>query len=133
MHDTTQGNVRLFILVMIGCLVFSSQTRAETVLKVAVIAHSVSTSIEARKVRMQQGWTETTNLRQADAILVVCRSGLIRPLDSSYNSIQELDRDAESQLNIVGLNFHVYIYRINDDLSVDEIKHVHYPTDDWLN
>jgi hypothetical protein len=103
---------------------------AERGLSVGVIAHSVSTRMEAREVLQRQGWTETTNLRQADQILVVCRSGLSLPLNSSYGSIKELDKDADSQLDISGSNFHIYVYRINDDLSVDEVKHIHYPAND---
>ena len=101
---------------------------AQRGLNVAVIAHSVSTSMEAREIRYRQGWGETS-LRQADAILVVCRSGLSHPLSSSYESTKELDDAADSQLNISGSNFHVYVYRINDDLSVDEVEHIHYPAD----
>jgi hypothetical protein len=119
----------LVMVILVSGVSFPILAYAERGLNVAVIAHSVSTSMEAREVLRRQGWTETS-LRQADAILVVCRSGLSYPLSSSYDSIKELDEDAESQLNISGSNFHVYIYRINDDLSVDEIKHSHYPADD---
>ena len=103
---------------------------AEPGLNVAVIAHSISTRAEARNVMRRQGWAEAASLRQADAILVVCRSGLNWPLSSSYRSIKELDDDADSQLNISGSNFHIYIYQINNNLGVDEVKHVHYPVDD---
>ena len=103
---------------------------AERGLNVAVIAHSISTRAEARNVMRRQGWSEAANLRQADAILVVCRSGLNWPLSSSYRSIKELDDDADSQLNISGSNFHIYIYQINNNLGVDEVKHVHYPAND---
>ena len=59
-----------------------------------------------------------------------CRSGLNWPLSSSYRSIKEPDDDAASQLNIRGSNFHIYIYQINNNLGVDEVKHVHYPVED---
>ncbi len=101
-------------------------TEAERELNLSVIAHSVSTRAEARKILRQERWSETSNLQQADGILVVCRSMLSDPLDSSYSSIKELDEDAESQLNIGVSNFHVYVYRINDDLSVDELQHGYY-------
>jgi hypothetical protein len=117
-------------LVFVCASAFSVSVYAQKGLGVAVIAHSISTRMEAREVLRRQGWTGTTNLRQADAILVVCRSGLSWPLNSSYNSIRELDDDADSQLNISGSNFHIYVYRINDDLSVDEIKHINYPAND---
>lgn len=119
----------LLMVILVSGISFSTSANGERGLNVAVIAHSISTSMEAREVRRRQGWTETS-LRQADAILVVCRSGLSYPLSSSYLSIKELDNDANSQLNITGSNFHVYIYRINDDLSVDEIKHINYSAND---
>lgn len=120
----------LALLAFVCVLVFSVPAYAERGLSVAVIAHSISTRMEAREVLRRQGWTETTNLRQADAILVVCRSGLNWPLNSSYRSIKELDDDADSQLNISGSNFHIYVYQINDNLSVDEVKHIHYPANE---
>lgn len=111
----------------ISAIATSLPTYAERGLSLGVIAHSVSTSMEAREVLRQQGWSETPNLRQADGILVVCRSMLGYPLNSSYNSIKELDDDANAQLNISGSKFHIYLYQINDDLSVNEVKHINYP------
>ena len=99
-------------------------------LNLAVIAHSVSTRIEARAVLRRQGWTQTDDFRRADGILVVCRSSLTYPLDASYPSIRDLDRDADSQLNISGPLYHVYLYRIDSDLSVSEVRHVHYKAND---
>ncbi len=131
MHRIKKGTTWLLVILAFVCsFVFSLPANAEKGLNVAVIAHSISTRMEARQVLMRKGWTETTNLRQADGILVVCRSGLNWPLNSSYPSIKELDDDADSQLNISGSNFHIYVYRINDDLSVDEDKHIHYPAND---
>ena len=128
-HVTKRYRILYSLLFLLSFSLAPSVVSAERALNVAVIAHSISTSMEAREVRRRNGWTET-DLRQADAILVVCRSGLNWPLNSSYDSIKELDDDADSLLNISGSNFHIYIYRINSDLSVDEIKHVHYPADD---
>jgi hypothetical protein len=94
-------------------------------LKVAVIAPSVSTSMEARATIRQNGWSETS-LREADVVLVVVRSMLFNPLGYSYESIGELKKDAEMQLNISGEHFHVYLYDIADDLAVTQLKHVTY-------
>ncbi len=102
---------------------------AQRGLSVAVVAHSISTRVEARKVLARQGWTETTNLRQADGILVVCRSGLNWPLNDSYRSFKELNDDADSQLNISGSNFHIYVYKLNNDLSVEKVAHQRFPAD----
>ncbi|MCG2721465.1 MAG: hypothetical protein L6290_05540 [Thermodesulfovibrionales bacterium] len=121
---------RLVIIFILFLLVASSnQLQAETGLNVAVIAPSVSTSMEARRVVRKQGWA-VTGYRNADAILVVVRSMLYNPLNYSYESIHELEEDADSQLNISGENFHIYIYSINDNLSVDQIKHIKYSADD---
>jgi hypothetical protein len=98
--------------------------------KVAVIAPSVSTSIEARSIMRRFGWVQT-NLREAQFILVVVKSILFYPLNYSYGSIKELQDDADMQLNIIGENFHIYIYQINDDLSVTELKHTSYKAHDY--
>lgn len=98
-------------------------------LSVYVIAPSVSTSIEARSIRRKNGWSES-RLRQAGAILVVVRSTLSNPLDYSYDSVKELEDDADSQLNIAGGNFHVYIYSIDEDMEVSREKHISYKVDD---
>jgi hypothetical protein len=97
--------------------------------RVAVIAHSISTSTEARRIMSNMKWTKVER-KNADYILVVCRSGLSFPLNSAYDSIKELDEDADNQLNISGSNMHVYVYQINDDLSVDENKHKYWETDE---
>lgn len=115
------------ILIFIA-LFSTSPARAEEALSVAVIAHSVSTSMEAREIRIRQGWLEA-DYTHADALLVVCRSMLLNPLMHGYGSIEDLDRDTENQLNIAGSNFHVYIYQINADFSVSQIKHLHYPAE----
>jgi hypothetical protein len=57
--------------------------------KVAVIAPSVSTSMEARSIVRRLGRVESS-LREAEAILVVVRSMLLNPLNYSYENINEL-------------------------------------------
>jgi hypothetical protein len=79
-----------------------------------VIAHSISTRAVARQERA---------FSLGNTVLVVCRSNLNWPLDRSYDSIDALDRDAASQLNISGGYFHVYSYSINSDGSVSSIRH----------
>ena len=112
-----------------GCiaLVISCQLWAADVF---VIAHSISTRSEARLVMQKQGWGQATNPAQASGILVVCRSGLSYPLNSSYKNIKELDEDADSQLNISGSNFHVYIFNLNGNKTVSEAQHIYYPAKD---
>jgi hypothetical protein len=98
--------------------------------KVAVIAPSVSTSIEARSIIGKNKWIES-NPREADFILVVVRSSLSLPLNISYDCYKELRDDAEGQLNISGRNFCVYLFQLNDDdLSLIEIKHTHYKAEE---
>ena len=100
-----------------------SQTRG---LPVVVIAPSVSTSMEARSVRTQLGWIETSSWLKADAIQVVVRSSLLNPLKRTYECACELREDAERQLNISGPRFHVYVYRLAEDLSVVQVDHASY-------
>ena len=77
---------------------------------------------------MKQGWSES-NLRHADAILVVVRSMLFNPLSYSYGSVKELEADAGNQLNIAGENFHVYVYTIDNNMAVTQDKHISYRAD----
>ena len=129
---TMQKHVRLvsMIALLFAVIFLAFQAKAERGLNVVVIAHSLSTRAEARAVLRKQGWFETENLRQADGILVVCRSNLKTPLSDNYISKKELDEDADSQLNISGANFHIYVFRINDNLSVDEVNHVRHEAGD---
>lgn len=114
------------IMAIILFLALSSSLQAQNrVLRVAVIAPSVSTSVEAREVLAKNGWSETS-LRDADGVLVVVRSMLYNPLNYSYRSVSDLQRDADTQLNISGDNFHVYLYQMNNDLSVRQLKHASY-------
>jgi hypothetical protein len=88
----------------------------------AVIAPSVSTSMKAREIRAQLRKKEVP-LRYAEAILVVVRSSLFNPLQYSYDSVGELQRDADNQLNISGPKFHVYLYSMDDNLVVTQTSH----------
>jgi hypothetical protein len=96
---------------------------------VYVIAPSVSTSMEARSIIRRRGWTEAT-LRQADGGLVVVRSMLFNPLNYSYDSVKELQEDAEGQLNICGENFHIYLHSIDDKMAVSQQAHSSYKAED---
>ncbi len=115
--------IPLVVMFIVPALVYA---RGE---KVAIIAPSVSTSMEARSIMRRLGWFES-NLREAKAILVVVRSMLFNPMNYSYGSIKEIRDDAERQLNISGANFHIYLYQINDDLSVTQLKHTSYKAED---
>lgn len=95
----------------------------------AVIAHSTSTSTEASRVLNKIAETPYS-LASKNLILVVCRSGLDYPLNSNYESLGELNADADSQLNISGENFHVYIFQMNDDGSISESQHLDYKAND---
>lgn len=109
-----------FLIVFI--IFFPSVSQAES--KVAVIAPSISTSTEAQRIVKSQGWKESS-LWAADVILVVCRSGISGmngPLQSSYESMRDLNRDVRLQSNDSGLNFHIYIFQINKDSSFTATK-----------
>jgi 23S rRNA C2498 (ribose-2'-O)-methylase RlmM len=81
----------------VNCQIFATE--------VFVIAHSISTRAEARKVIQKKGWIENTNSEQAKGILVVCRSGLSYPLNSSYKNIKELNEDANMQYYRLQLSY----------------------------
>ena len=91
-----------------------------------VIAPSVSMRSEASVIMRDNKWTEASSASDADAILVVVRSSLPDPLNSSYQSLAELEEDADFQFNLSGPRFHVYVYRLKHDLSVNELKHISY-------
>lgn len=110
------------ILFVVALSLFFNTLQASDV---AVIAHSISTRSEARNVLRKLKWNEVS-LKQAQGILVVCRSMLFNPLRDRYDDIGSLNKDAENQLNISGQKFHIYIYQINDDLSVTSLKHISY-------
>ena len=82
----------------------------------------------ARQIRLHNGWPEVPP-KQADIVLLVCRSILFYPLEHSYKSYGDLDADAADQLNTTGM-FHVYIYRFEDDLSVYQVLHRSFPAHD---
>lgn len=121
------ASVLIFPGVISDAMGQQAQARA-TANSVAVIAPSVSTSNEARRIIAREGWTEG-KMKTSDMILVVVRSELSLPLQSSYAFVGELKDDADRQLNIAGSNFHVYIYRLGDDLDCTELKHVSYKAD----
>jgi len=111
-------------LMMIGVVYARSY-----ITEVAVIAPSVSTSMKAREICRSMHWSETSP-KKADFVLVVVRSSLYNPLSYSYNCYCKLRDDADSQLNISGPTYHVYVYSLNDDLSVGQLKHVTFDADD---
>ncbi len=96
--------------------------RASLTEGVAVIAPSVSTSMKAREICAQLRKKEVA-FRYAEAILVVVRSSLFNPLQNGYDSVCELQRDADSQLNIAGPKYHVYLYSMDDTLRVIQTSH----------
>jgi hypothetical protein len=97
--------------------------------QVYVIAESVSTGMEARRILSRQRWTAVP-LRRAQFALVVVRSELEMPLMGVYSSVGELKQDAEMQLNISGSNYVVYIFALDDDLRPTELKRIAYPAND---
>jgi hypothetical protein len=90
---------------------------------VAVIAPSISTEQFAKATLARLGLIEVKP-KKASRVLVVVRSLLIDPLQANYNSIGELAKDADSQLNIIGPKYHSYFFRLDDDLSVTQLEHV---------
>jgi len=89
---------------------------------IAVIAPSISTATLARDIVRMLG-TPEVRLRQATEILVVVRSSLNNPLNLSYESVSDLKKHADGQLNISGPTFHAYGYSMDDDLHVVQTGH----------
>lgn len=94
---------------------------------VYVISPSVSTSSEARRVLAREGLYQAYSLNSSAGVLVVVRSGLYNPLLYSYNDLASLERDANSQLNISGRNFHVYLYQRTATGRLSQLDHISYP------
>jgi hypothetical protein len=119
----------LFLVTILGG---QSKPQAKSTLAgsaLAVIAPSVSTSMMARTILAELHASETT-LKRADYVLVVVRSSLSDPLNFSYESVCELKRDAENQLNIAGPKYHVYIYALDDDLRASRQSHKSFAAED---
>jgi hypothetical protein len=109
-------------------LLFTPATPVSYAQCLYVIAPSVSTSMEAGSIMASNGWARC-KIKTSNAILVVVRSMLFDPLNYSYESVFELQEDADMQLNIVGQNFHIYIYSVDDDLRVTQLSHASYKAD----
>ncbi|MEP0765119.1 MAG: hypothetical protein HRF45_01060 [Fimbriimonadia bacterium] len=91
--------------------------------RMTVIAPSTATRDVARQVMRQSGWSEAKP-KQADGVLVVVRSSMHDPLfTSSRSCFCDLRKNAERQPNLSGSKYHIYVYRLNDDLTVTEVKH----------
>jgi hypothetical protein len=86
----------LFILSISSVYYPTAQAQEEgRPLSVAVIAPSVSTSMESKRIIALQKWT-VGKFKTADAILVVVRSSLSNPLRSTYQFIGDLSKDARN-------------------------------------
>lgn len=118
------------LAVFLGGFIFSTSAIAERGVSVAVIAPSGAALSAAKEALWSLGWTETKNLGQADAVVVACKSNENWPLNNTYSNIKELESDAMQQANIIGSDTHIYVYKINADMSVDEIKYLHLPAKD---
>ena len=71
-----------------------------------------------------------TSPRLAAYALVVVRSGLYNPLTGMYDSLAELEQDAEAQLNIAGPQYHVYLFQLDDNLRPYELDHKSFDAED---
>lgn len=115
------------LIALLFCLLTASVSANAQ--NVAVIAHSVSTRMEARNVISERSMNRI-ELKDAEKVLVVCRSGLRYPMSSSYRSISDLDDDADMQLNISGRYFHVYLFSVDSSGRVQELEHERYLASD---
>jgi len=90
---------------------------------VYLVAPSASTMAEARRMLRFCRWTDTTAVRDADAVLVLVRSSSSEPMASQYDSLKWLRDAANSLPNEAGAQFHVYLYRIRPDLTFMQLSH----------
>ena len=118
------------LAIFLGGFISSTPVKAERGASVAVIAPSNAARSAAQDALWNFGWTETKDFDLADAIVVACKSNENWPLNNTYSSIKELEIDAMLPANAIGSDTHIYVYKINADLSVDEIKYVHLPAKD---
>lgn len=90
---------------------------------VYLVAPSASTMAEAKRMLRFCRWTDTTAVRDADAVLVLVRSSSSEPMASQYDSLKWLRDAANSLANESGAQFHVYLYRIRQDLTFMQLSH----------
>ena len=89
-------------------------------------APSPSTQREAGRILRFCRWSDTSVVRDADALLVVVRSSGSRPLSPSYDNFKWLRDDASSQLNESGPQFHVYLFLMRPDQGFQQSVHRSY-------
>jgi hypothetical protein len=92
-------------------------------------APSASTQREAGRIRRLCRWTDTTVVRDADALLVVVRSSGPDPMAPSYDSFKWLRDEASSLLNDSGSIFHVYLYVMRPAQGFQQAAHRSYEVD----
>lgn len=93
-----------------------------TGLNVIVIAPSVSTSAIAREIvrRYKMNIVDPSRTNHA---LVVVRSNIQYPLSEHYGHASQVIQDAGIQLNIAGKLAHVYVFKVNDNMSASSVVH----------
>ena len=89
-------------------------------------APSPSTQREAGRILRFCRWSDTSVVRDADALLVVVRSSGSHPLAPSYDNFKWLRDDASSQLNESGPQFHVYLFLLRPDQGFQQSVHRSY-------
>jgi hypothetical protein len=60
----------------------------------------------------------------------VLRSNMCDPLSEFCRFLGELRRDAESRVNILGVNCHAYLFTLDDSLVPHEARHQSFPARD---
>lgn len=84
---------------------------AKEVQSVYTITGNSSTRSEARKVIAAHRWSDVLGSQQADAAFVVLRAGSARyRLNDTYESLLELERDADANTNSSGAFFQLSLF-----------------------
>jgi len=120
-HRVLTGVVALVITIALAASKLDAQVLRGS--RMTVIASSSAARDVARQVMRQSGWSEAKP-KQADGVLVVVRSSMYDPLFTRSGScFCDLRKNAERQPSLSGSKYHIYVYRLNDDLTVTKLKH----------
>lgn len=118
---TAAGAVLVMLVIVVVAVSLDAQVMRGS--RMTVIAPSMAARDVARQVLRQSGWSEAKP-KQADGVLVVVRSSMHNPLlTSGRTCFCDLRKNAERQPNLTGSKYHIYVYRLNDDLTVTEVQH----------
>jgi len=120
--------LRLLAFLIVMCLVAATYAQNASVIVVAPAGNNHATNMEAQSVMRANNWTQGYDPRQSDGVLVAVRSSRFWPLADQYENLDTVRNAAEWNEQHDGYSFHVYLYQINQDLSLSQIAYESYAT-----